>query len=346
VSAVPAKAVNKKILLESKHLERCPFPIPVGWYFVDYSDTLKPGELRNVFLLDQEWVLFRGESGKVGLSDPYCAHLGAHMGHGGKVCGEHLRCPFHHWEYDTEGWCKKVPYGKNQPPITKLQPVVRMLPVVEKYGMIWCWYHPELEPPGWELPHIPELEDSGWEGKRRGTWSANTCIQEIAENGVDVAHLKFLHNAPMIPPVEATYDGPKMILNIGQGYIVGDIYGPGLNVMRFNQKEPTTGKTITATMISYTVPITKEKSQMNMCFRHQDFAEGTPELAFTKKQIDHMIGAAEGEESAGFESVDFIVWNNKKYRAKPLLCDGDGPIFPFRQWFKQFYVGLENPDSI
>ena len=68
---------------------------------------------------------------------------------------------------------------------------------------------------------------------------------------------------------------------------------------------------------------------------------GTSELAFTKKQIDHMIGAAEGEESAGFESVDFVVWNNKRFRPNPLLCDGDGPIFPFRKWFSQFYVNAD-----
>ena len=74
-----------------------------------------------------------------------------------------------------------------------------------------------------------------------------------------------------------------------------------------------------------------------MSFRHIDFPEGSDELKFTKKQIDHMIGAAEGEESAGFESVDFIVWNNKRFRPNPLLCDGDGPILQFRKWFTQFY---------
>lgn len=326
------KPINLKILLESKNLERCPFPVPTGWYFVDFSENLKVSELRNVQMLDQEWVLFRTESGKVGMTDPYCPHLGAHIGHGGTVCGENVRCPFHHWEYDTEGWCKNVPYAKRKPPITALQPILRTLPVVEKYGMIWCWYHPACEAPSWELPYIPELEDAtGYTGSRRGSWTANTCVQEIAENGVDTAHLKFLHGSPIIPPVEATYDGPRMKLNIGQGYIVGDIYGPGLNVMRFNQHG------ITATMISYSVPITSEKTQMNMSFRHVDYPAGTPELAASKKVIDHMIGAAEGEESAGFESVDFVVWNNKKYRPNPLLCDGDGPVIQFRQWFKQFY---------
>src|SRR3546814_585334 len=115
--------INLKVLLESQTLERCPFPIPTGWFFVAYADTLKAGELRNVTLFGQEWVLFRTESGKPGMSDPYCPHLGAHMGHGGKVCGEHLRCPFHHWEYNTEGWCKNIPYAKVTPPIVKKQAI-------------------------------------------------------------------------------------------------------------------------------------------------------------------------------------------------------------------------------
>src|SRR3546814_20248810 len=63
--------INLKVLLESQTLERCPFPIPTGWFFVDYADTLKAGELRNVTLFGQEWGLFRTESGKPGMSDPY-----------------------------------------------------------------------------------------------------------------------------------------------------------------------------------------------------------------------------------------------------------------------------------
>src|SRR3546814_7979819 len=77
--------------------------------------------------------------------------------------------------------------------------------MVEKYGMMWAWYHPLCEAPNWELPYIPEIEDAtGYTGSRRGSWTADTCIQEIAENGVDVAHLKFLHGAAGIPPVEAS----------------------------------------------------------------------------------------------------------------------------------------------
>jgi len=39
-----------------------------------------------------------------------------------------------------------------------------------------------------------------------------------------------------------------------------------------------------------------------------------------------------------------IVWDNKKYRPKPLLCDGDGPILAWRKYFRQFYVDLDEND--
>ena len=56
-------------------------PIPVGWYCVSYSDELAIGEVRNVHYFDRDMVLFRTESGAVGLVDPACPHLGAHLGH-------------------------------------------------------------------------------------------------------------------------------------------------------------------------------------------------------------------------------------------------------------------------
>jgi hypothetical protein len=34
---------------------------------------------------------------------------------------------------------------------------------------------------------------------------------------------------------------------------------------------------------------------------------------------------------------DFPIWENKLYRARPLLCDADGPIHKFRRWAAQFY---------
>jgi phenylpropionate dioxygenase-like ring-hydroxylating dioxygenase large terminal subunit len=332
--------IDQKVIIGSRDLERCPFPIPIGWFFVAYSDSLAVGEVRNIELFDQEWVLFRGESGKVGVTDPFCPHLGAHLGHGGVVVGDNIRCPFHHWEYNADGWCKKIPYATNMPPITQRQPILRTLPTQEKYGLIWAWHHPNLEAPTWDLPEIEDMASDEYVKPMRKSWPINTAIQEIAENGVDFPHLKFLHGGKEIPHADYRFDGHKYFVNMDHGAQIGESHGPGLNIFRF------TNQGVSATMVSYSQPINRELTMINMSFTHKKYPEGTKEAQVAHHIVKHMIGEAEGEDSAGFESVDLIVWNNKKYRARPILCDGDGPILQYRAWFKKFYVDGDRLNNI
>ncbi len=326
-------------------LERCPFPVPFGWFCIDRSDTLAKGEIRNIQVFDSEYVMFRGDDGVVGITDPYCPHLGAHLGHGGTVEGNTIKCPFHHWQFDAEGWCKHIPYGKVMPGMARRKPILRALPVEEKYGAIWAWFHPDDEPPMFPLPTVPELEAPDEHvPARHGCWDIGTCLQEIGENGVDNAHLKFLHRSPIIPPVKARADGFRFHEDIGEGYIVLETHGPGISVVRHTKDG------VSVLMFSASTPITRELTRTRMQFTFKNYAEGTPERQLAEHVYQHSIGEAEGEESAGFESVDMIVWNNKKYRPNPLLCDGDGPIMLWREWFSQFYavpnarelVGLKN----
>ncbi|WP_425436809.1 Rieske 2Fe-2S domain-containing protein [Mycobacterium rhizamassiliense] len=39
--------------------------------------------------------MYRTKSGLARAIEAYCPHLGAHLGHGGKVLGDELHCPFH-----------------------------------------------------------------------------------------------------------------------------------------------------------------------------------------------------------------------------------------------------------
>jgi phenylpropionate dioxygenase-like ring-hydroxylating dioxygenase large terminal subunit len=59
-------------------MSRLPHSIPYGWYCVAYSDELAVGEVKTLNYFEREMVLFRTESGDLGLLDPYCPHLGAH----------------------------------------------------------------------------------------------------------------------------------------------------------------------------------------------------------------------------------------------------------------------------
>ena len=80
-------------------------PFPDGWYVFAISDELAPGKLLARRFMGQEVTVFRTESGKVHAVDSYCPHMGAHFGHGGKVKGEVLQCPFHGFQFNGAGAC-------------------------------------------------------------------------------------------------------------------------------------------------------------------------------------------------------------------------------------------------
>src|SRR5579859_5607444 len=323
--------VSSPVRVNGKIVDRTPLPVPYGWYFVSYSENLKPGDVQNVQYFDQEWVLFRTEAGEPGMVEPYCPHLGAHLGHGGRVEGENLLCPFHNWGYDPKGWCKYIPYAKVMPPITKREPILKALPMCEKHGIVWAWYHPHNTAPEWEIPEISDLHDPDFIPAARGEWPVNTFIQELGENGVDFAHLKYLHHAPIMPTGHSRPDGIYWYVDIQNGYIKAQHVGPGLQILYF-----TKGPVVT-TMISYPSPITRGKTMMRMSFTHRRYPEGSVEAKLAAAMLQEQVGQGE-EETAGFESVDMIVWNNKVYRANPLLCDGDGAILNWRKWFSKFYI--------
>ena len=94
-----------------------PLPIPNGWFAVAWSRELHAGDVRPIHYFGQDMVLFRTRSGQARVLDAFCPHLGAHLGYGGRVMGETVRCPFHGWQYDgTTGDCVHIPYCEKIPP--------------------------------------------------------------------------------------------------------------------------------------------------------------------------------------------------------------------------------------
>ena len=96
-------------------MTRFPFGLPDGWFPVAYADEIAPGEVQPLRYFDRELVLFRTQAGHVAVLDAFCPHLGAHLGVGGRVTGEHLACPFHGWSFDVTGACVALPGGAAVP---------------------------------------------------------------------------------------------------------------------------------------------------------------------------------------------------------------------------------------
>nr|QJE50397.1 neverland [Diaphanosoma celebensis] len=168
---------------------------PNGWFAILESQDLKVGQVRAVDALGENWVVFRTEEGKAAVLDAYCPHLGAHLAIGGKVVGNNIECPFHGWQFrDRDGQCTAVPYAKKVPEFAR----VPCWPVREVNGFIFVWYHAEKKEPLWHVPVIPEVESKRWVYRGRTDYLINAHIQEIPENGADVAHLGHLHAPSML----------------------------------------------------------------------------------------------------------------------------------------------------
>ncbi len=320
-------------------VQRFPMGIPYGWYFVTYSDDLHPGDVRSLHYFGRDLVLFRNESGVAGLLDAYCPHMGAHLGEGGVVDGDALRCPFHAWAFRPDGFCVDIPYAKAFPPICKREPVAGPYPVTEANGVIWGWYHPAGEAPSFEVLTVPEFTEPGWAAATRREWRFGSNPQEIAENGVDVAHFEFVHKMNAVPEGQTSYEGHMrrsaafgertMTLPDGQTKVIPST----VQTVQNGAGQKTTHLTgvVTLALQVLVTPVEADECELRFCFTHPVVEPGS----FEDKAIKAAIASTTGQ--TGVEG-DIPIWHKKIHRAQPLLCDGDGPILKFRKYFEQFYV--------
>ncbi|MCX2982502.1 Rieske (2Fe-2S) protein [Halieaceae bacterium IMCC14734] len=320
--------------------KRFPMPMPFGWFCIGYGDELAVGEVKNVHYFDRDMVLFRTESGKIGLSDPVCPHLGAHLGHGGTVQGESIRCAFHHWQYDTQGVITDIPYASRIPPKWEGKPCLKTYPVCEKNEVIWAWYHPEDAAPDQEVIELDEIKDPEWVDQERYFWSFDSCPQEIAENGVDVAHFKYIHNMDAVPQGETTFEGhirrskvrgPRTMTNAAGEQVVIE---SGVDVVQngAGQKWTRFSGMVDYLLQVLVTPVNDERVEVRFAYTHKKY----PEDSFEYKTLREGIAATNGQR--GLDG-DIPIWQNKFHLREPILCDGDGPIMRFRKYFAQFYVG-------
>ena len=302
-------------------------PFPNGWFRVVDSDELQPGTVRALEYFGKRLVVFRGEDGIAHVLDAYCAHLGAHLGVGGEVVGNTIKCPFHAWRYDGDGNCVEVPYARKIPPRAK----VHAWTMCEKNGMILVWHHAEGKPPSFEIPDVPEWGSQEWSPPQRRSFKVRAHCQEMAENVVDDAHFKFVHQVRSMPQSTAEIDGHIFrvvsISKVGtprgetEGRIEIASHGLGFGLTRF------TGVVEMLVVISG-APIDEEYSETTLRFMVKKLANEEATRGVGKAFI------AEIERQFG---QDIPIWENKIHLTRPALCDGDGPIALLRKWARQFY---------
>jgi phthalate 4,5-dioxygenase oxygenase subunit len=115
------------------------------WQPVALADELAgPRPVKPVKLMGQDFVLFRDESGQLGMLDRDCPHRGADLAFGRLENGG-IRCAFHGWLFDAKGKCLETPAEPATSKLCAASSSAR-IPVVEKGGVLFA-YLGEGEPP-------------------------------------------------------------------------------------------------------------------------------------------------------------------------------------------------------
>ena len=98
-------------------------------------------------------------------------------------------------------------------------------------------------------------------------------------------------------------------------------WGLGTVLLRMNNLPPSGGEFV---MLNVSTPVDRENSILRWQMR-------------VTKNIEDEVGKAIIDGIANGLYDDIPIWENKTYRERPVLCDGDGPINKFRIWVSQFY---------
>jgi phenylpropionate dioxygenase-like ring-hydroxylating dioxygenase large terminal subunit len=158
-----------------------------GWYFAMPSKELAIEEVKSLSMCGHELVLFRGMDGKARVLDAYCPHMGTHLGKG-KVTGNNVRCFFHHWQFNGEGACIKIPCQDSIPEKARLN----HYQIREAYHSIWI-YPSQADAP--ELVDFIGLTQEEELSVQFGKSYERTCHHHVTMiNGIDPQHLKTVHD--------------------------------------------------------------------------------------------------------------------------------------------------------
>jgi 5,5'-dehydrodivanillate O-demethylase oxygenase subunit len=154
------------------------------WQPIHASDALPVGRPRPLRVMDEEFTLYRGESGRVGLLAPRCPHRGTVLSVG-RVEGDCLSCLYHGWTFDADGQCVDQPAEKRSFAQTTK---IASYPVREYHGLIFAWFGADPPP---EFPTFDFLDGEGLIQPRVETRPYPFFNQ--LENTVDEVHFNFVH---------------------------------------------------------------------------------------------------------------------------------------------------------
>ena len=174
------------------------------WYVAALESEIPADRPHGVRMLGHELVLFRDAAGEIRALSNVCVHRGASLCLG-KLNAGNLACPYHGWEYDGDGHCVRIP-SIGEGAVIPRRARVDAYPVTVQYGLVWVFIG---DLPQAERPPIPDTFEPYYNSPDwrciDGKFEFKANWQRVVENGLDTAHVHFVHPAfgnPLAAKVE------------------------------------------------------------------------------------------------------------------------------------------------
>jgi len=360
-------------MAQSKDYNIGPFPFPRGWFVVANGRDITSTKPYNARFFGEDVVLFRGISGKIGMVEAYCPHMGTHLGKsehsyiskaGLNIQGDGIRCPFHGWRFGLDGKCNHIPYYDGAiPRAAKL----KSWHVEERYGIVFCWNDPEGMEPDFDLPVIPEWDDESyvrWEGLYLA-YDLPCHPIEVFDNNSDHAHINYVHGSDVIAhdnEIDGVYYRQRESARLFRQDSEGEwARNPGAVAEHKNEHIlEVSGSGIVKTVNAY------HGVGVNVAYWHDPVAvqiiattpveDGSCRLwqGAIMRAPDGIVDGAAREQAALFnEGVnrafvleDGEIWSNKRAATTILQLPTDGPFGQARVWYSQFFHPRSEADKI
>jgi phenylpropionate dioxygenase-like ring-hydroxylating dioxygenase large terminal subunit len=185
----------------------------MGWMFFCTERELTQGPVVCDFS-NRRLVAFRSRSGRIGILDARCQHLGADLAQG-RVVDEWLECPFHHWQYATDGHCEKIPQSRTIPAFARQ----KSYPAELRHGLVFMW---NGSTPLYPLPFYEGLKADDFVCSTPRAIELNCPWYLVGANSFDSQHLYSVHERVLLEPPEVRPAGDfglrsRTVTKVGQG---------------------------------------------------------------------------------------------------------------------------------
>lgn len=317
---------------------------PTGWFQVAWSADVGERAVHRMTYFGRDLVAWRSASGDVTVMDAYCGHLGAHLGHGGHVEGDRIACPFHGWEWDTDGRNVCIPYQERAHRGRR----IRTFPVVERNESVYVWHDVERRAPYFDVPDVFTGFDDGaaaadyYPAHPHGVLFEERLElhpQYVLENGVDFAHFRYVHKVPITPRfTRQDFDDPVSYVDFTIAFddagaqSIDDVtsgvhaINAGLGVAVTKSWGMIDNRTISAVTpvddrtcdVRFTVWVGRRPGD--------DSPEQPPKARLVSQAVIDQFAA------------DIEIWRYQRYTEPPSLAAAENEGFrKLRRWARQFY---------